>query len=571
MSNNVYESKKEELIKSFAELKSVLEKIQERAYSSDLIEAFQETIYKIDSVICNLKNGKLKIALVGAVSDGKTSTVAGYLGHAEKSMKIADEESSDEIIEYEPKIYAENVPPCVFVDTPGLFGRKYSGKTEKFISEAHIVMFVVSAINPLKDSHRDTVKFLLEKLKKFDNTIFIINVMDKVCDYTDDEDFKEKAKTKMEYLRENVANFLNIPVEDQIIQNMNIICIAADPDGKGLIDDVNRGKTNYWLTEENIEKYEKYSKMPILRDIVNNVVSNTISEKLLEEVALDSIKQEVSSILERLKYESVFLAEKIVPETEHLLKTLELDVKEARKNLKKEIRPFSEEIRALERKICSAIENATPETLTQVIDDYIGGGDNPGYILNLEVQNIINDHFEGILRETCRKIETDFENTSQNIDRLFSTMGNGAKGIGNAAKGVNKGMVKAARDFLGKFGIKIKFKPHGMEKLTKLINKAGPIIGTAISLIMDCVSIFFKNRETKKFNASKKKIEETIRKYFEGIYTSLTNNFFETFAPEILEMEDQIEQTRKEIKQQKNINKFFIEKQKEIEAIEYIS
>ena len=166
MSNNVYESKKEELIKSFAELKSVLEKIQERAYSSDLIEAFQETIYKIDSVICNLKNGKLKIALVGAVSDGKTSTVAGYLGHAEKSMKIADEESSDEIIEYEPKIYAENVPPCVFVDTPGLFGRKYSGKTEKFISEAHIVMFVVSAINPLKDSHRDTVKFLLEKLKK---------------------------------------------------------------------------------------------------------------------------------------------------------------------------------------------------------------------------------------------------------------------------------------------------------------------------------------------------------------------------------------------------------------------
>ena len=49
MSNNVYESKKEELIKSFTELKSVLEKIQERAYSSDLIEAFQETIYKIEN------------------------------------------------------------------------------------------------------------------------------------------------------------------------------------------------------------------------------------------------------------------------------------------------------------------------------------------------------------------------------------------------------------------------------------------------------------------------------------------------------------------------------------------
>lgn len=572
--SNMYECKKEELIKSFTELKNVLEKIQEKTYSSDLIESFQEIIYKIESVICSLKNGKLKIALVGAVSDGKTSTVAGYLGYSDESMKIADEESSDEIIEYEPKIYGEKVTPCVFVDTPGLFGRKYSSKTEKYISEAHIVMFVVSAINPLKESHRDTVKYLLAKLKKFDNTIFIINVMDKVCDYTDDEDFKEKAQTKMEYLRENVAEFLNISVEDQLIKNMNIVCIAADPDGNGLIDDVNRGKTNYWLREENIEKYEKYSKMPILRTVVNNVVSNTISEKLLEEVALDSIKQEVAIILERLKLESEILVNRVVPETEHLLKTLESDVTEAKKNLKKEIRPFTDEIKSLEKEICFAIENAMPDTLIQVIDDYIGGGEEPGYKLNLAIQNIVIDHFEGIITETCNKIETDFENTSQNIDNLFSKVGNGAKGIGNAAKGVNKGMVKSARDFLSKYGIKIKFKPYGMEKLTKFINKGIPIIGTAVSLITDCVSLFLKNKELKKFNDNKKKIENSIKDYFKAIYDNLNlskDTFFNTFAPEIIEMEKQIEQTRLEIKEQKNINKFFIEKQKEIECIEYIS
>lgn len=85
---------------------------------------------KIRNAMENVAGQKLKVALVGGFSCGKTSIAAAWIDRLDKSMKIDHEESSDEV-----KIY--NIDDEIeLVDTPGLFGFKVkehdSGKIERY-------------------------------------------------------------------------------------------------------------------------------------------------------------------------------------------------------------------------------------------------------------------------------------------------------------------------------------------------------------------------------------------------------------------------------------------------------
>nr|WP_187854493.1 GTPase [Helicobacter pylori] len=85
---------------------------------------------KIRNAMENVAGQKLKVALVGGFSCGKTSIAAAWIERLDKSMKIDHEESSDEV-----KIY--NIDDEIeLVDTPGLFGFKVkehdSGEIERY-------------------------------------------------------------------------------------------------------------------------------------------------------------------------------------------------------------------------------------------------------------------------------------------------------------------------------------------------------------------------------------------------------------------------------------------------------
>ncbi|GAA7516635.1 hypothetical protein ckin8_11440 [Helicobacter pylori] len=79
---------------------------------------------KIRNAMKDVSGQKLKVALVGGFSCGKTSIAAAWIDRLDKSMKIDHEESSDVDDEIE------------LVDTPGLFGFKVkehdSGKIERY-------------------------------------------------------------------------------------------------------------------------------------------------------------------------------------------------------------------------------------------------------------------------------------------------------------------------------------------------------------------------------------------------------------------------------------------------------
>ena len=113
---------------------------------------------KINEYINNKEIGTIKIVLLGSFSDGKTTAIAGLLGKLESNMKIDEDESSDELSVYHIDTLGKQYE---IVDTPGLFGTKekevdgvnvkFSEITERYISEAHIVIYVCNSVNTLKD------------------------------------------------------------------------------------------------------------------------------------------------------------------------------------------------------------------------------------------------------------------------------------------------------------------------------------------------------------------------------------------------------------------------------------
>ena len=123
-------------------------------------------------------NEKLKIALVGGFSEGKTSIAAAWLGKLKSNMKICHQECSNTVAVYEVD------DDLTLIDTPGLFGYKekfnadtgeqeeYKDITRKYISEAHLALYVMNSTNPLKDSHASELNWLFRELNLLPRTVF---------------------------------------------------------------------------------------------------------------------------------------------------------------------------------------------------------------------------------------------------------------------------------------------------------------------------------------------------------------------------------------------------------------
>ncbi|GAA7776619.1 hypothetical protein HpBT0262_15180 [Helicobacter pylori] len=91
-------------------------------YGIEIEESFKA---KINSTIHSATDQKLRVALVGGFSEGKTSIVAAWIERLDKSMKIDHQESSDAVKIYDIDNEIELVDNEIeLVDTPGLFGFK---------------------------------------------------------------------------------------------------------------------------------------------------------------------------------------------------------------------------------------------------------------------------------------------------------------------------------------------------------------------------------------------------------------------------------------------------------------
>ncbi|GAA8954030.1 hypothetical protein HpEKB34_06790 [Helicobacter pylori] len=217
-------------------------------YGIKIEESFKA---KINSVIQSATDQKLRVALVGGFSEGKTSIAAAWIERLDKSTKIDHQESSDAVKIYDIDNEIE------LVDTPGLFGFKekehdsgkierYKDITKKYVSEAHLILYALNPSNPIKESHKDDLNWLFRTLNLLSRTIFVISRFD-------EEDYNKRFKTK----KENIQNRLNdlISLSEKEKEGLIIVAVVANPFGWGL---------EYWLKHK--EEFQKLSHIKTLQD-----------------------------------------------------------------------------------------------------------------------------------------------------------------------------------------------------------------------------------------------------------------------------------------------------------------
>ncbi len=82
---------------------------------------------------------------------------------------------------------------------------RYKDTTKKYVSEAHLILYALNPSNPIKESHKDDLKWLFRTLNLLSRTIFVISRFDEEADIEDEEDYNKRFKIK----KENIQNRLN--------------------------------------------------------------------------------------------------------------------------------------------------------------------------------------------------------------------------------------------------------------------------------------------------------------------------------------------------------------------------
>ncbi len=531
-----YLSDKKELI---AKMKKVREHFLQLAdFDIDVTDAIE----KIDSAITNVQSDDLSIVLVGAFSDGKTSVVAGWLNEEVDNMKIDSDESSDEILKYSPSSLPEG---CQIVDTPGLFGDKVgsdesgarvvlSDMTKKYISEANIILYVVTAKNPIKDSHKSCVRWILNDLNKLSSIIFVINRMDDVVDLTDDEEFESQKQIKTETLR---SKLVECGVSKQDAEKVKVVCVSAAPDGK---------KIDIWKNHR--DEYLHRSRMTELEDATNDVLKNT-REVLIAKTGCDVLNDELNKALFEISRQEHAIDEIILPEKKESLKRNKKDLDSLKKRIRQSRDDIRDELKKLNKSKISKIRSASMETFKDVLEDEIGiVPEKEGAVISEEITTIYNKYAEiysGWSLDVGEKFQAEYDKQNKTIEGLLKK---GAVGVSAGLKGAGmigvasfKQAIFAGRDLLGKLGVVIKFKPWQVVKMANFAAKAIPIIGAAIDVISNIVENVSAAERSRKFEKNKDEIKNEINKVFIECIEQLKDDswYFDTFAPRVKTLEEQ--------------------------------
>lgn len=521
----------------------------------------QDALTKVQQVQETLSSDTLKVVMLSSFSDGKTTIVAGLNGRVEDNMKIDIDESSDEITIYHPQGLANGFE---IIDTPGLFGTKtkevdgknirFSEQTEKYISEAHIVLYICDAVNPLKDSHAFFIEKVMRQFGKLDSTIFVINKIDETgYDISDKEDFDTVATIKTENLIGRLKDTIGLTAEEQ--QKLHIVCVAADPYGEGM---------SYWLDPENRNEYKQLSHIEDLRCCINQVFAATNPLELRRSVELATIKDIIGIILGSVQQysHSVSAAADKLRETQH---DNEQDLNILKQELEHANKEMSDRLNALKDTVLLDIGNTTLDTIEEVLNSKIGvqGDKITFYVFNNEVNQIVRECTvaNGAALET--HIVTIEKNTSGAEAIATEALKKGAGSLKNIH--ISGDMVKTVRDFAFK---SYKFKPWEAIKWGKKLTKVSKGVAIAIEAAVAGYQRYKTKKANKNLEKSKEELKKVINDAIADIFATFNSKekYYKNYAPQYLELKKNLEERKQEYsKLQQYSNKLTVYQQRLID------
>ena len=519
-----------------------------------------ESIRKIESAKRIVQEDKISVVLVGAFSDGKTSVAAGWINEKLNNMKIASDESSDEILCYTPTTIPEG---CQIVDTPGLFGDKVgadedggqillSDVTKKFISEANLILYVVAAKNPIKDSHKECIRWILKDLNKLSSTIFVINRMDDVADLTDEEDYSLQAKIKTENLR---GKLLECGLTQSETNKVSVACISAAPNEQGI---------EVW--SEHREEYLRRSHLDSLENLTNSILQSS-RESLITKTGCDILNDELVKTIELIDEQERQIADIFLPEKRESLKRNKKDLEALYKRLVRSKKDMKDALQALNKKKINTIRATSMENFRDVLEDEIGIlPGKEGYVLNEEINDIFIEYSEKYsdwTMELGEKFQSEYDKQNKAMESLLKkgvfSASNELKAAGQLGVGTFKNGIFAGRDLLGKLGVVIKFKPWQVTKMATFATKALPVIGAAIDVVTNIAENIAAGVRNRKFEKSKDDLKNGINDTFYEVMQTLNSDdsYIDQFAPSYRILEEQIRQDEEDIRYQESMLKKF--------------
>jgi len=495
---------------------------------------------KIESIKQMIDDGIVRIVLLGGISDGKTSTIAGLLGRLEDTMKIDEDESSDELEVYRPNGLKKGFE---IVDTPGLFGTKekeldgrnvkFSDITKKYLSEAHIIIYVCDAVTPLKDSHVPVIKWIMRDLNKLDSTIFVINKMDEAgYDLTDTEEYESGTSIKKENLKLRLRDTINLTPDEE--NKLHIVCIAADPKGKGLA---------HWFAVA--DEYMRRSRINLLREELNGIVDRSDATKLTDSAVAASVKdvlvnvaddidkmlQPTSKALEQCKDSNNDLTQELT-----LLKS-ELDTNRG---------DVLQQMNDYKASLLADIDSATVETIGDVINRNIGvqGDKISFYVFKSNVSQMMQGSMNAA-QTALQSSNIKFEEGMAAQDTFMKKAAqNGAKYLKGVE--VSSDHVLAVRDM---FFSTFKFKPWGAVKLANTITKGFTYAAAGIGVAIDAYSYYKEWKANRQLGKIKEDLKKVLNDAFANIFALFNEEsaFIKNFAPQYLQLKEQLEERTKEL------------------------
>lgn len=451
---------------------------------------------KIHNAIKDVSGQKLKVALVGGFSEGKTSIAAAWIDRLDESMKIDHKESSDAVKIYDIDNEME------LVDTPGLFGFKekitdsgkierYKDITKKYISEAHLILYALNPSNPIKESHKDDLNWLFRTLNLLSRTIFVISRFDEEADIEDEEDYNKRFKIKKENIQSRLNDLISLSEKEK--EGLIIVAVAANPYDLGV---------EHWLKHK--EEFQKLSHIKTLQDATQKKIKENGGKLAIIEEAKKSVIQDVV-------YRQMPLAKKTQQNLKRGLEDLNKAMEKRRKelqNLKGEISQARINLKEFITRYFSNLSRQVAGTSLETFNDFVKReiGDE-GINIDTRVQNAFERETQGILNEIA-KIGTSFNADISLFEKYAGTFGKIGNEFLTKSGLINATNIKLARDTIaavGKFvGIDLafKFKPWGAVKLAGNLNKALPFIGIAF----EAWDSYNKYQEEQKLEEAKKEM-----------------------------------------------------------------
>ncbi|GHR15437.1 hypothetical protein VN1248_04120 [Helicobacter pylori] len=495
---------------------------------------------KIHNAIKDVSGQKLKVALVGGFSEGKTSIAAAWIDRLDESMKIDHKESSDAV-----KIYDID-DEIELVDTPGLFGFKekitdsgkierYKDITKKYISEAHLILYALNPSNPIKESHKDDLNWLFRTLNLLSRTIFVISRFDEEADIEDEEDYNKRFKIK----KENIQNRLNklISLSEKEKESLIIVAVAANPFDLGV---------EHWLKHK--EEFQKLSHIKALQDATQKKIKENGGKLTIIEEAKKSVIQDVvyrqmppaKQALQDINREMEYL-NKTLEKRRKDLQNLNSEISQARTNLREFItRYFSDLIRQ--------VSGTSLETFNDFVIREIG---DKGINIETKVQNEFERQTQGIVNEIS-KIETGFNADMSFFEKHAGTFGRIGIKLLEQSKFINATNIKLTRDGIvavAKFtgiDLALKFKPWGALNLAGSINKGLPLIG----LVIEVWDSWKESQKIEKLEKAKREMESNFEGQKKEILELINDEtkFKQTCFFSVFELEECIQACEENVK-----------------------